>query len=262
MHLEYILCRVAVYSCVCNLIQHTLEYGPLTVAVHLYVFVCVWLSTSQHIVDDGLHTVAVHSSVCQLAQHNAVWNMVHTQLQSSLCEYVCVWMSLHCTWLQSCGCWILLGLILNQSLIHLNAFFMFILLLVNILLCFPHLSSISFAYMLSCLYCFVTLSVVWNMKCLTRGWFSCYHQADLLSVKCSSLFCPDDRQFLEVNKIRSPIKSLQNHTYQGDSNHNEDLCIHLLQELIYIYIYIYTVNFAIVSRFFNHLLYHQKMWTC
>lgn len=91
-NLEYVLCRVAVHSCVYNLPQHILEYCPLTVAVHLYVCVsvCERLSTMQHILDDGLCTVAVHSYVCQLTQHNAVWRQVHTQLQSSLCVCVCV----------------------------------------------------------------------------------------------------------------------------------------------------------------------------
>jgi len=44
----------------------------------------------QHIFVHGLHTVRVHSPVCQLTQHNTVWSMVRTQLQSSLCVCVCV----------------------------------------------------------------------------------------------------------------------------------------------------------------------------
>jgi len=144
--------------------------------------------------------------------------MVHTQLQSSLCVCVCMRMyvcvnepSLYMTsklWVLDIT-WFNFEpkpniLVINFWLgIPLECVFHVHLFLVNISLCFPHMSSTSFwvccIYSVVCIF-FLTLSLVCNMKCLTRGWFSCYHQAHPLSMKCSSLFCPNDRQFVEGNK--------------------------------------------------------------
>jgi len=126
------------------------------------------LSKTQHIFIHGLCTVGIHSSVCQLAQHNTVWSMVRTQLQSSFCVCVCVCLCVNEPSLyMTSKLWVLditwfnfkpkpNILVINfwlgtrlECVLHVYLF------LVNISLCFPCTSSVSF--WVSCIYSVVCI---------------------------------------------------------------------------------------------------------